>query len=57
MEIDLSAVRLAEGFGLEILSRGLSRLARERSVYIVDVGGPWPPGALVVPSLGSAGAR
>ena len=57
LEIDLSAVRLTEGFGLEVLSRGLSRLARQRSVYIVDVGGPWPLGALAVPGLGSAGAR
>src|SRR5206468_549644 len=32
LEIDLSAVRLTEGFGLEVLSRGLSRLARQRSV-------------------------
>lgn len=56
LEIDLSAVRLVEGLGLEILSRGLAQLARQRSVSIVDVGGVWPTGPLAVPALRSTTA-
>jgi hypothetical protein len=49
VEVDLSAVRLIGMFGLEILSRGLGRLAHEREVYIVDTSRRWPNGAVLVP--------
>jgi anti-anti-sigma regulatory factor len=49
LEVDLSAVRLIGMFGLEILSRGLGRLAHEREVYIVDTSRRWPNGAVLVP--------
>ena len=49
VEVDLSAVRLIGIFGLEILSRGLGRLAHQREVYIVDTNRRWPNGAVMVP--------
>ena len=54
LEVDLSSVGLVGMFGLEILSRGLGRLARQRAVYIVDTGGRWPNGAVAVPSTASS---
>lgn len=49
VEVDLSAVRLSGMFGLEILSRGLARLAHQREVYIVDSTRRWPGGVVAVP--------
>jgi hypothetical protein len=51
VEVDLSAVRLSGMFGLEILSRGLARLAHQREVYIVDSTRRWPGGVVAVPGV------
>jgi len=51
LEVDLSAVRLIGTFGLEILSRGLTRLAHQREVFIVDSTRRWPSGVVSVPGV------
>jgi anti-anti-sigma regulatory factor len=51
LEIDLSGVRLVERFGVEVLARGLSHLARVRRVRIVSPSELGPAVAMLVQSV------
>lgn len=41
--LDLSAVTRVEGFGLDVLGRGLRRLTRDRRLVSIEVSGPLLP--------------